>query len=241
MATMTSLTNMKIPQYLYKTAFIVTAIGLFTLLLCLGFWQLDRAKQKQNLLDDYQNRQAQGPINFDAAEKRNYQPIEVSGYFDNRQQFLLDNQFYQHQVGYQVITPLQIQPNQPLLLINRGWIPRAKSRSILPTIASVEKQVKLQGMIYSPSTKGLLLTQQIAETTGWPRVIEKIDFDYIAQQLGQPIYPFMIMLDENQVYGFKRNWQPSVIPPSRHLGYAVQWFALAGVFLIACLILLKRW
>jgi len=45
------------------------------------------------------------------------------------------------------------------------------------------------------------------------------------------------LLDDHQDGGFKRDWRPATIKPVRHIGYAVQWFALALTVVIIYLVL----
>jgi surfeit locus 1 family protein len=37
----------------------------------------------------------------------------------------------------------------------------------------------------------------------------------------------LVLLDPGEPDGYVRNWSAPGFPPMRHLGYAVQWFALA--------------
>ena len=37
----------------------------------------------------------------------------------------------------------------------------------------------------------------------------------------------LVLLDPGEPDGYVRNWSPPGFPPMRHIGYAVQWFALA--------------
>ena len=42
----------------------------------------------------------------------------------------------------------------------------------------------------------------------------------------------VLLLDKDQPGGFVREWNPVVVGPERHVGYAVQWFALAAALVI---------
>ena len=37
----------------------------------------------------------------------------------------------------------------------------------------------------------------------------------------------MLLADPAADDGYARDWRPGGLPPERHLGYAVQWFAMA--------------
>jgi len=42
----------------------------------------------------------------------------------------------------------------------------------------------------------------------------------------------VILLDPKEPDGYARNWEAPGFPPMRHIGYAVQWFALAAALLV---------
>ena len=50
--------------------------------------------------------------------------------------------------------------------------------------------------------------------------------DEIKVELGQDLYPFIILLDQNEEYGFQRNWEPIISDPATNYGYAFQWFLM---------------
>ena len=49
---------------------------------------------------------------------------------------------------------------------------------------------------------------------------------------GLDLVPGLLLLDAADPDGYRRDWRPSDFGPERHLGYAVQWFALAGTLVI---------
>ena len=55
--------------------------------------------------------------------------------------------------------------------------------------------------------------------------------DEVADQLGEDVLPFVLLLDADEEYGFTRAWQPRQSGASTHYGYAVQWFAMAAAVL----------
>ena len=61
--------------------------------------------------------------------------------------------------------------------------------------------------------------------------------DELEKALGLDLVPGLVLLDADQPDGFRRNWRPSDFGPERHIGYAVQWFALA----ITLVVLFLAW
>ena len=54
--------------------------------------------------------------------------------------------------------------------------------------------------------------------------------------------PRILRLDPALPLGYARDLEllPNTLPPDRHLGYAVQWFALAAAVLVIALVLTVR-
>lgn len=218
-------------------------IACIALLLLLGFWQLDRAHQKQQYLQAYQQNQqlpplplAQVPQDYTSAR---FQRISVSGSWDNQHQFFLENQRYQKQEGYFVITPLRIQGSNAVVLVNRGWVPLGAQRSQLPALPPVSSQAAIVGLLQLYPSKHFVLKE--LDDPHWPSRVQKLDPAQLAEKLNTSIYPYYLLLLPDQQQGFVRDWQITVTGPEKHWGYAFQWFALAAtLFIIGVLILRKK-
>jgi surfeit locus 1 family protein len=203
----------------------------------LGFWQLDRAAQKRALLDAYGERPTDAPLlvtpGFEPDADWRYRRAEVAGRYIPERQFLLDNRVYRGQVGYHVLTPVRLAQSEYAVLVNRGWVPQGKTRADLPAIpAPADEQLHIEGLIDIPSDKVFVLGEGEDRAPGWPKVLQQIRFELHAEQLGIRLLPMVLLLAEDQPGGFVRDWNPIVIGPERHVGYAVQWFALAAVLSI---------
>jgi len=218
---------------------VIVAPILIAILIGLGSWQLDRAEQKQTLLTQLQARQHGKPLTgSDLKQTKDlaFKPIILAGQFDNQHQLLLDNKFHQHRPGFHVITPMKIAGSNKLILLHRGWVPRGRKREDLPKLRPYNTTQTIEGIIYQPTKKLLLLSAVSDGIKVWPRIIQRLDFPAIEKQLSHPVYPFLVILDPKQAQGFIQDWTPVIMQPSRHLGYAFQWFALAATLLISCLV-----
>ena len=71
-----------------------------------------------------------------------------------------------------------------------------------------------------------------APEPGWPRRVSYPTHAALEAALGQPLYPGVLLLDPVAADGFRRDWQPAGMTPERHVGYAVQWFALSLTLLV---------
>ncbi|CAD6876470.1 SURF1 family protein [Methylomonas fluvii] len=206
---------------------------LFSLLCSLGFWQLNRGKQKTILLA--QQQQASNAEALDItrqvgidSEVLRYRPVLVSGHYDAPHQILIDNQTLNGKPGYLVLTPFLPDSGQPGILVNRGWVPLGASREVLPDIGISLVAQQVRGRINRFPEPGLKLKGAEIPGETWPVRVQVIDSQLLADKLGYALADYQIELDSAQPDGYQRQWKIAVaIPPEKHRAYAVQWFGLA--------------
>ncbi|NRA60235.1 MAG: SURF1 family protein [Psychrobium sp.] len=216
-------------------------LSLFLILLKLGFWQLDRAQEKER----YQQQLAQRMETtlstlpeLNAIEALNQQSIELSGYLLHQYTILLDNVVKRGQVGYQVLVPFRLNINEEqLILINLGWVSAGLRRDILPSLSHWKTLQNIRGQLHIPTSNPYLLTAPVRDT--WPKVVAEIDFKKIdlqfneAQAIKSSLYPAIVRLDNDSEIGYQKEWRWSnKMTIDKHIGYAVQWFALSGTLLM---------
>lgn len=217
----------------WSTITVVIFLILFT---SLGFWQLSRAKEKELIQESWQSQVTTQAIPIQALPKNEhvlrYQPVQITGHYDNSHSILLDNKVYRHKIGYEVLTPFIPVDYPDTILINRGWVPTGENRNTLPHIPDIPNQQTLQGMIYIPSGKPFTLGNLSENKDQWPLRIQALDLNFIQKQLGQSLFPYVILLNPDDRHGFVRDWQPVHMSSHKHIGYAVQWFTFALVLII---------
>ncbi len=225
-----------------KIKWILLTLIVAYLLSSLGFWQLRRADEKKHLLSHHQQMQHTKPIAITTESLLTIkpdQPVKITGTYDHGHIFFLDNQIYNHQVGYEVIEPVFIEDSEQVILVSRGWVKAPADRKKLPSIEKPEGVQTLHGVTYFPSKGPLLLGNNWDKNDkqAWPKRIEKIQLRIIRQWINQPVYPFILRLHSNKPDGFVRDWPIVTMPPERHIGYAVQWFAMALTVIIIFIVL----
>jgi surfeit locus 1 family protein len=197
------------------------------LLLALGTWQVNRAGQKQALFDDFAAGGAAVALAADSGgldELRRYTPVAASGRYLGERQFLLDNMVEDGQAGYRVLTPMLLADGLAVL-VDRGWVPRDFTTDVAPAIAVGPAARTVTGKLDRLPRPGIELETTLAP--GWPKVVQFPSRDELEEALGLRLVPGLVLLDAEQPDGFRRDWRPSDFGPERHIGYAVQWFALA--------------
>lgn len=198
----------------------------------LGVWQISRGLGKLESRQAYESET--GYYNFhDGAEIRAYQALKASGRFDVERQFLLDNIILNSRYGYYVLTPLELGEDQPLLIVNRGWI--EKSGPVPDLRATAEKisldvhRVTVRGRVGALPKPGMRMGDAITSTGDWPILAVYPTLQDLERELGQDIQPFVLLMDPEDSNGFLRYWVPTEMGPGKHFGYALQWFAMGAV------------
>jgi len=216
---------------------------LLPLLIALGFWQLDRAGQKQALEQTYQARQASTPIDLLTAagkfarEEMLWRRVRMHGEYLEDKQYLLDNQVKGGKPGYLIFSPFRLADRQTVVLINRGWLPAASERKILPEIPPSPDNGVIEGTVKDPQSNGLFLGGKLTEKLeeGLIRV-QRLDLDAVARDNDWRLLPYVVRLDKQTGSGLVRDWKAPGFGRERHLGYAFQWFALAAALSIIYLV-----
>lgn len=210
--------------------------GIFFSLFCaLGVWQFHRYEYKKNLLAVYQQRVVGPPQSFQGNEPE-FQLIKVTGHYLNQYTVLLQNRFYHGQLGWEVLTPFKVAHHSALLLIDRGWISRerAKQKNFFQVFPERGSETVI-GQVKLLNEYQFILGKNILRPEVFPLVMQKIEIKKLSEVTHQLFYPFIVRLSASEPHGFVRDWVITTILPERHLAYAVQWFAMAAVLLIAYL------
>ncbi|GGW91156.1 SURF1 family protein [Alteromonas halophila] len=192
----------------------------------LGFWQLDRMEQKQQRLASITQKQAQGPVDFSQVinmpDPRDID-VTVSGIPDTSAIMLLDNQIHQGKPGYDVLIP--VQTDFGWLLVNYGWVAAPRYRDELPDLDVASEVQRFKGVITRPGDNPMI-RETATEASHFPLVIQKPDTDTLGELLNRQFRPHILELTTPDAQ-YVREWEPVVMSPEKHLGYAIQWFGLA--------------
>jgi cytochrome oxidase assembly protein ShyY1 len=202
----------------------LVALGLVATLLWLGTWQLNKAAEKRAAIAAFaiETRPAALPPQGLAAPR--YLTVEVHGHYLADRQFLLDNMTHAGQVGYRVLSPFATDAGV-LLLVDRGWVPAAGDRRVLPAVPAPDAPQRVRGRLDTLPRAGLHL--RAADEAGWPRRISYPTRAELEAALGREVYPEILLLDATDPSGFVREWRPAGVSPERNVAYALQWYALA--------------
>ena len=223
----------------------VLAISLFT---WAGFWQLRRAIEKQAMLQSAAQvlsvrKPVSWPVALDTGRSRDYDWYVTRGGFAARAPLLLDNQLRGGRAGVHVYRMFHPDAGGELL-VDLGWLP-VDGRRVLPRIAAADPgPMELRGLLAPPPSSGLKLGEAMARN-GDAWLMTRVDLPSVKRVVGNPALPLVprvLRLDPSLPIGYTRDLQllANTLPPEKHRGYALQWFALALTVLITALLLTFR-
>ena len=226
----------------------LATLVLLPVLIALGIWQLHRADYKRMLLAEYHAVTTLPPVllNAAAADARlarlpRYRHVEAQGVYDSRRQVLLDDMQQDGQVGYQVLTPLMLEPGGQIVLVDRGFIARTPGVKTLPEVSVATGARSVQGVLGILPVPGIRLGK-IQVPAGWPKILLYPRYQTLVQLYGAQLLKPVLLLDADQPDGFVRIWKPNIgFPPVRHDAYALQWFALALALVIIWIVVNSKW
>ncbi len=226
---------------------LVFTLCVFAGLIKLGLWQNDRALEKEQRLAQMALLNSQQAVSLtqvsmlqQAQQNINDYPIFVEGTFNPNYVFLLDNQVNKGSLGYKVLQIVENKNRQgsdkgQAVLVNLGWVQGSINRQEIPQITPLTGLHRFHGKVRIIE-KGIMLMEQDykrdSQRNQWPLRIQQIELDKIAQLINKPLAPFVVYVNSNENIGYKKNWQPIVMPPQKHRAYAFQWFSLAFAWLM---------
>lgn len=214
---------------------ILGVIPLTVLLVSLGVWQLERGWAKAEIAHSYATQefapspQQLSPEIATPPEGRVLR-VQAQGQFDAQRQLLLDHQSFERRPGYRVWTLLQGPEFD--VLVDRGWVPASADRERLPEIPVGDQPRSVSGFWRSLPEPALRLPADPCGETGFPRVVSYPSAEQLECLFGGRVLPGLLLMAEDLPDGYVRQWTlPNPVPPTRHYGYAAQWFAFAATLL----------
>lgn len=193
-------------------------------LVSLGVWQLQRLAWKEGVLAEITARIEAAPVALpdapDAARDQ-YLPVEVTGTFTGQGLDVLVSR-KQSGAGYRVIAVLETDGRR--ILVDRGFLPEPQRAT--PRPGPEAGVVALRGNLLWPDEVDSYTPAPDARTGLW----FARDLPAMAAALGAE--PVLVVqraasLEDGAVQAMPVD---TVGIPNDHLGYAVQWFGLAGVW-----------
>jgi surfeit locus 1 family protein len=202
----------------------------------LGFWQLDRAAQKNRLQAALELRVAMPPLppaelarDAQTAAAQHHRTVRLEGQWLTAATIYLENRQMNGRPGFYAVTPLRLDDGSAVL-VQRGWLPRdLMDRTRIAAAPPTAGRVFVQGRI-APAPGRLYEF----ETAASGPIRQNLDLDGYARETGLPLRPLTLLQEEGPSPledGLLRQWPRPAADVHKHYGYAFQWFALSALIL----------
>ncbi|MGN6804878.1 MAG: SURF1 family protein [Trinickia sp.] len=199
----------------------------------LGFWQLDRAHQKEAIearISRYESAPPQivtkAPI---AAQAIEYHRVRAYGRFVPQRVVYLDNRPYRDQPGFYVVMPLQL-ADGGYILVNRGWLPRnADVRTAIAPYSTPAGDLWIEGIARDNASRAFELGE--GGSAAHQSIRQNLDTAAYAAETGLPLQPFVIQQTNDTGDRLVRDWPVPTTGVERNYGYMLQWWGMAAAAL----------
>ena len=225
-------------QFNCKVAFVVTLS--LTILVSLGFWQLDRAEQKQQMQIALQQSKVAKPnpiqsLAIQNMQNLNHQRVQLTGHYLNNKSIYISNKLYQGKLGFEVITPFKLKSSDQIVLISRGWIELSYQHDQLPAVDLINGEHELVGVIHLPPKNSFFLAEKVHSRT-WPIRLHHFQINTIAELFQTPVTPYVVRLEPGNQGALQAFWPAVRFNSSNSIAYAIQWFMMALAVLLISII-----
>lgn len=208
-----------------------TALGL-VLTGSLGVWQMNRAQQKlaqQAELEAAGRRALVDGAELLARPEGDWaqRPALLRGRWLPAQQVWLDNRPHERRVGTLLLTPLQLDGQEAVVWVQRGWQERAPGvHGLPPWPDSPTGIVTVTGRLAPQASRAY----EMGTGASGP-LRQNLDLAATAHDIGRPVLPWVLWQTGPACAPLSCNWPAPDSGVHKHWGYAAQWFALMALIL----------
>lgn len=207
----------------------------------LGVWQLARHDQRAALNSGLDARLVAPPVPLGdlAADttKARWTRVTVTGRFRYDLEQVQAGRASEGSPGVHLITPLQRDGNDTLVIVTRGWVYSPDAASADLTRWHEADSVSLTGYLVPLVAEGLVAP---ADPTA---ALRSLNLAALRTRLGVPIAPVQIVMTSDSLAradSVPKRLPPPIVDAGPHRSYAVQWFAFALIAIIGGGLLFQR-
>jgi surfeit locus 1 family protein len=107
--------------------------------------------------------------------------------------------------------------------VNRGWVPAAPTRDVLPPVRTPATPVRIEGV------KRERLPRVLVSGASSGTVRQTLDIAGFARETGLQLQPFFLEQHSDSGDGLSRDWAAPDAAIEKHASYSLQWYSLAAL------------
>lgn len=210
----------------------------------LGFWQLERLRERREVNRQVLARLSDPPValeNLPSNSSVRFRRVTTSGTYDFANEFVLTTRTRNGAPGVHVITPLRRPGSDTAVLVNRGWAYTPDGMKVDRSLFVEDSFAVIDGYVeeYSRASGAV-------STASETRAVRRLDRDSMSARLPYPLAPIVLVQqkDSGEFTAVDRGTPVRVELPrldeGPHGAYAIQWFAFALVGIAGSLVVLQR-
>lgn len=210
----------------------------------LGFWQLERLRERREANAQVMARLAEAPVPVERLPRNStvrFRRATTSGTYDFSNEFVQTTRARNGAPGVHIITPLRRPGTDTALLVNRGWAYTPDGMRVDLNVFREDSNTIVDGFVDEFSTAAGPVSTPSVE-----RAVRRLDRDSIAARLPYPIANAILVQqkDSGEFVAVDRGTPVRIDPPrldeGPHRSYAIQWFGFALVGIAGSAVVLLR-
>lgn len=226
---------MKIFQFKPKLIPTIFTIPALILLFSLSFWQFQRLKWKESIINEIKIQVSLPSIDLpksDVLPDYLYRKVKIMGEFIHGKELHLygGSRQFKGENGYYILTPLKLDDGR-IVLINRGWVTEKQKDASLRPDTLLKGRLEIEGFVMKSEDRPLYVHDNQPNNNLW----FYIDLAQIKEVINEPIEYFYILAKEVPNTSPRgKNLEPNI--RNHHLGYALTWLFSAIILLVIYII-----
>ena len=223
----------------FKSKILIFAIIFVPITTSLGFWQIDRAKEKSEIIANYDELLTSEPTKLNVKTiYKNWQPIITIGQFKDIVIFE-DNAILNGRAGFKIYHLFE-NGDGSYVFVHRGFIERNMVKNNLPFIDLPKGKQSLSGSALIKENNSFVKDIQESDI----RIIQEFNTESLINKFpvlkDRYLHPFLFNLDIRDEKKFLAIEKPVNMAASKHIGYAIQWFGLCAALIILTIYAFRR-
>lgn len=196
------------------------------MLFLLGTWQLYRLQWKNELISEISKSYDKSPVWFNVNSKL-YSKVKVEGKIISQPIFVY-NLGNKGQYGYDIYIP--VETNELVLLIRAGWVD--KQFQLNPK--DLNRNISIDAILLSPKRKNYFTPKNSND------LIFFLDMEILKSNFEKNLFPLIAENRSNLLNQYNLKKPNKIELPNNHLQYALTWYSLCFVIIIAFLIYKRK-
>ena len=210
----------------------------------LGFWQLERLRERRETNAQVLARLSEPPVPVEKLPPNStvrFRRVTASGRYDFGHEFVFTTRTRNGAPGVYIITPLRREGTDTAVLVNRGWAYTPDGMRVDMNLFREDSNATIDGFVEEYS-----VASGPVSTPSVERAVRRLDRDSLAARVPYPLAPVILVQqkDSGESIAVERGTPVRVQPPrldeGPHRAYAIQWFGFAVVGVAGSMVVLFR-